>query len=234
MNQITPFSFDSHPLRTAVGAGDAIFFVAADVAEILGYSETSKLLSHCKHPTVLGDVNKINVLHPSTKWIPESDLYRGVMRSNMPAADKFQDWVCEEVLPTIRKTGSYGQPSLQDMAAALVPVLVETLRPLLATSIRAEVAMHRVSIRDGETSGQVWKRHKLQTKGMRGYSSWFGNRLASRGCCVADGGKAEVGGIASRMFDPDLCDKAMKANNGALLHECQQYVQGRNGQGSLI
>ena len=45
------------------------------------------VLAHCKHPTVLGDINKINRLAPATKWIPESDLYRGVMRSNMTAAE---------------------------------------------------------------------------------------------------------------------------------------------------
>jgi len=39
--------------------------------------------------------------------IPESDLYRLIMKSQLDSAEKFQDWVCEEVLPTIRKTGGY-------------------------------------------------------------------------------------------------------------------------------
>jgi prophage antirepressor-like protein len=42
--------------------------------------------------------------------IPESDLYRLIMRSKVPAAEKFQDWVTEEVLPLIRKTGSFNNP----------------------------------------------------------------------------------------------------------------------------
>ena len=38
--------------------------------------------------------------------MPESDIIRLMMRSNMPDADVFQDWVCEEVIPTLRKTGA--------------------------------------------------------------------------------------------------------------------------------
>ncbi len=44
-------------------------------------------------------------LQPSIKLIPESDLYRLIMKSDMEEATRFQDWVCEEILPTIRKTG---------------------------------------------------------------------------------------------------------------------------------
>ncbi|MFQ9021147.1 MAG: Bro-N domain-containing protein [Parabacteroides merdae] len=40
-------------------------------------------------------------------FIPESDVYRLIMRSKLPEAEKFQDWVCEEILPAIRKTGGY-------------------------------------------------------------------------------------------------------------------------------
>ena len=47
--------------------------------------------------------------------IPESDVYRLVMRSNLPNAVAFQDWVCEEVLPAIRKTGEYST-TLPDFA----------------------------------------------------------------------------------------------------------------------
>lgn len=48
-------------------------------------------------------------MDPQTKFIPESDLYRLIMRSNLPSAERFQNWVVEEVLPQIRKTGSYSQ-----------------------------------------------------------------------------------------------------------------------------
>lgn len=45
-------------------------------------------------------------LDPQTKLIPESDVYRLVMRSKLPSAERFQDWVVEEVLPTLRQNSS--------------------------------------------------------------------------------------------------------------------------------
>ena len=101
------FNFDeTTAIRTSM-VGDAVWFMAADIATALDYAETSKALLWCKQSTVQGDVNKISNLHPSTKWIPESDMYRLIMKSTKAEAEKFQDWVCEEVLPTIRKTGGY-------------------------------------------------------------------------------------------------------------------------------
>ncbi len=54
--------------------------------------------------------------------IPESDLYRLIMRSNMAEAERFQDWVVEEVLPQIRRTGSYNPLSRK-------PLMRQSLNP---------------------------------------------------------------------------------------------------------
>ena len=103
--------------------GDDPWFVASDVAKSLGYDNPANAINtHCKK------INKIT-LSPdlggreiSSKMppvvmniIPESDVYRLVMRSNLPNAVAFQDWVCEEVLPAIRKTGEYST-TLPDFA----------------------------------------------------------------------------------------------------------------------
>lgn len=88
------------------------WFVASDVAKALGYANPQKATNdHCKK------VNKFSQSHDSLgtpplmlNIIPETDVYRLIMRSNLPSAEKFQDWVCEEVLPAIRKTGMYGKP----------------------------------------------------------------------------------------------------------------------------
>lgn len=86
------------------------WFVASDVAKALGYSNPSDAINrHCKKAIK----TPFNVIHEGAfnpvqiNLIPESDLYRLVMRSNVPEAEEFQAWVCEEVLPSIRKTGSY-------------------------------------------------------------------------------------------------------------------------------
>ena len=83
------------------------WFMAKDIADALEYNQTSDALAHCKQSANLPELNKINNLSPATKWIPESDVYRLIMRSNNPEAEAFQDWVVEDVLPTIRKTGLY-------------------------------------------------------------------------------------------------------------------------------
>lgn len=80
--------------------------VALDVAKILGYADPDDAIKqHCK------SVRKIKVNDGKQDRpmlvIPEADIYRLVMRSKMPEAQKFEEWVTGEVLPSIRKTGKY-------------------------------------------------------------------------------------------------------------------------------
>ena len=88
-----------------------VLFKANDVARSLGYAEAAKAVStHCKGVSVLDtpiENQYGTVVMQPTKFISESDVYRLVMRSKLPEAEKFQDWVCEEVLPAIRKDGAY-------------------------------------------------------------------------------------------------------------------------------
>ena len=93
------------------------WFVASDVARALGYENPSRdVQRHCRK------VNKItqttdSVGPPITLLIiPESDVYRLVMRSNLPSAERFQDWLVEEVLPALRRRGFYGVPALPDFS----------------------------------------------------------------------------------------------------------------------
>lgn len=88
-----------------------VLFKATDVAKALGYVETAKAVrTHCKGVSVLDTPfeNQYGaVVMQPTRYITEADIYRLVMRSKLPEAEKFQDWVCEEVLPSIRKHGAY-------------------------------------------------------------------------------------------------------------------------------
>ena len=80
-----------------------VLFKANDVARSLGYAEAAKAVrTHCKGVSVLDtpiENQYGTVVMQPTKFISESDVYRLVMRSKLPEAEKFQDWVCEEVLP---------------------------------------------------------------------------------------------------------------------------------------
>lgn len=130
MSNLQIFNFQSNSVRTAVDNNGEIWFVAKDIAETLGYTRTSDMLEHCKQCGVLPQLNQINNLAPATKWIPESDAYRATMRSHLPTAEPFQDWLAEDVVPTIRKTGGYqsqsSTPSLPSFKEAIEGVEVDT------------------------------------------------------------------------------------------------------------
>lgn len=98
------------------------WFVASDVAKALGYERPNDAVNaHCKKVNKFSYGDSPQGAQPYN-ILPESDVYRLVMRSNLPGAERFQDWVCDEVLPSIRKTGGYGPPREmlpQDYVAAL-------------------------------------------------------------------------------------------------------------------
>ena len=86
-----------------------ILFCASDVAKALGYTNVSKAINdHCKGITkrytlTEGGKQQLN-------FIPEGDVYRLIIRSKLPNAEKFERWVFDEVLPTINKHGGYLTP----------------------------------------------------------------------------------------------------------------------------
>ncbi len=104
-----------------------VLFCGKDIADALGYSNSPKALNdHCR------GVTKRYVPHPQSptkqieaSFIPEGDVYRLITRSKLPAAEEFERWVFDEVLPSIRKSGGYiaGQETMSDselMAKALL------------------------------------------------------------------------------------------------------------------
>lgn len=115
MAEITPFNFGSNIVRVVSRNNDP-WFVANDVCKALGYSNTSKAIAD--H---LDDDERYNESLDrggSLLLISESGLYALILRSRKPEARKFAKWVTSEVLPTIRKTGSY-QSSTQSQRTAL-------------------------------------------------------------------------------------------------------------------
>ena len=84
------------------------YFVGKDVAEILGYANTSKaLIDHVDDEDKLNN-ETLSSLGQRGGWlINESGLYSLILSSKLPNAKKFKRWVTSDVLPAIRKTGSY-------------------------------------------------------------------------------------------------------------------------------
>ena len=111
MNDLSIFSFESHQIRTVVDDNGEPLFVAKDVAEALGYSNHNDAINrHCK-----GVVERYPLQTPGgmqdLRVIREPDLYRLIFGSTLESAQAFERLVVEEILPSIRKTGSYTAPT---------------------------------------------------------------------------------------------------------------------------
>lgn len=85
---------------------DKVYFPATQCAKIVGHENPTRAIrKFCKRATKMvtptaGGTQEVN-------YIPEGDLYRLIVRSKLPAAEKFEHWIFDEVLPTICKTGGY-------------------------------------------------------------------------------------------------------------------------------
>ena len=147
-NKLQIFNFNnSNLIRTAI-LNNNIFFVAKDMAEALEYPESKNALRLCKNinTSPSGELNKINDLAPATKWIGESDLYRLIMKSTKPEAEKFQDWICEEVIPAIRKTGSYSIQPKELTRLEILTMAIEAEKKVLLLESKIEEDKPKVEL----------------------------------------------------------------------------------------
>lgn len=104
------------------------YFVANDVARALGYSVPKDAVSrHCKGALKHRFLTEGG--RQEMKIIPEGDMYRLITHSNLPSAERFESWVFDEVLPDIRKTGSYSMNGNKiESAAYMVKFVADDLR----------------------------------------------------------------------------------------------------------
>ena len=126
------------------------WFIASDVARALGYENPSRdVQRHCKKVNKFSPTETVGIPY---NIVPESDVYRLVMRSNLPAAVDFQDWICEEVIPSIRKTGGYSMlprnyaDALEALAAEVRIRESEQQQRLLAEQQRDEAIRTKAQI----------------------------------------------------------------------------------------
>ena len=106
MNDIQKFTNDEFGTIRTVEQDGKVLFCGKDVATALGYSNTRKaLIDHCKGVTKRDAPTSSGV--QSMSFITEGDLYRLIASSKLPSAQKFESWVFDEVLPSIRRQGGY-------------------------------------------------------------------------------------------------------------------------------
>lgn len=112
MNDLKIFESAEFGTVRTILKNEKVLFCGRDVATALGYADTKKALSqHCKEDGVAFYplIDKLGRTQQA-KFIDEGNLYRLIVHSKLPSAEKFERWVFDEVLPSIRKTGSYNAP----------------------------------------------------------------------------------------------------------------------------
>lgn len=112
MNELQIFSNQEFgTIRTAEINGEP-YFVGKDVAEALGYANTNDALSkHCRGVAKRYPITDSLGRTQEVRIISEGDMYRLIASSKLPAAEKFESWIFDEVVPTIRKHGAYATPA---------------------------------------------------------------------------------------------------------------------------
>jgi hypothetical protein len=127
--EIKPFVFQSLPLRVQADEHGNPLFCAKDACDILGYGNSREAVSkHCQSKGVtIRDTHTEGGIQKLT-FLSEGNLYRLIIKSNKPEAEPFESWVCDEVLPAIRKTGSYSRNALGRSPTLHIPLIPHEVR----------------------------------------------------------------------------------------------------------
>lgn len=135
MNEIQIFKNEDFGTIRTIEENGKIIFCGNDVATSLGYTNPQKALKdHCREDgvtfrSVIDSVGRTQ----QAKFIDEGNLYRLITHSKLPSAERFEKWVFDEVLPSIRKHGAYMTEQTIEQALVNPDFLIR-----LATNLKAE------------------------------------------------------------------------------------------------
>lgn len=142
------------------------YFPATQCAKLLGHKNPQEAIRlKCKGvrkiltPTVVGS-QEVN-------YIPEGDLYRLIVSSKLPAAEKFKSWVFDEVLPSIRQTGGYGQnidleKIISQTAAAVAEIMKHMGQAYFNAPSAQKVKVRKKPVRAAERAENAKKIDKVR------------------------------------------------------------------------
>ena len=146
MKNIINFDFNGSEVRT-INQDNEPWFIAKDIADILGYSETSAMTRYLD----IDEIMSVNLagMNMKSSLINESGLYSAILRSRLPQAKEFKKWVTSEVLPSIRKNGIYATDLTiekmlndPDFAISLLTKLKEEKEARLEAERKNNILMH--------------------------------------------------------------------------------------------
>jgi len=126
--EVQKFTKDLFGEIRVVGIKGEPWFVAKDIADILGYSETNRMTSRLDSDEVMS--TKLVGMNMNSTIINESGLYSAVIGSNKPEAKQFKKWVTSEVLPSIRKNGVFATDNFIEMSINNPDYAIELLTKL--------------------------------------------------------------------------------------------------------
>ena len=137
MNNLQIFNNAKFGEIRTIDENGTVLFCGSDIAKTLGYTRPNDAISaHCRCTV------KRRIPHPQSQskqlevsFIPEADVYRLIVHSKLPAAEQFERWVFDEVLPTIRRNGAYMTDDTLEQALTSPDFLIQ-----LATKLKEEKA----------------------------------------------------------------------------------------------
>jgi prophage antirepressor-like protein len=135
--EFMPFDFEGKSVRWVINNEEAQA-VAQDVCKVLGIDDASQALSRLKpHQKSSIEVLMVSPLNKATLrrkllTVNEKGLYKLILTSRKPEAERFQDWITDEVLPTIRKTGQYRLTPERVLENTKYPVQIQHTKDVAA------------------------------------------------------------------------------------------------------
>lgn len=140
---VSLFNFRRAQVRVVTEDDGTPWFVGKDVCDLLGYAnQTDAMNRHCK-----GVVKRYPLLTPGgvqdLRVLSEPDTLRLIVNSTMPAAQEFEVWVFEDVLPTIRRTGGYSMSRAPAPSANDATIFIESAVRALNLSPSATLGMYQ-------------------------------------------------------------------------------------------
>ena len=194
MNTLQTFTSPDGSAIRMLNLDGAPHFVAKDVATALGYKDTVNAIKlHCKgvkkfHPLeTAGGKQELRV-------IAEPDFYRLIAGSKLPNAQKFETWVFEEVLPSIRRTGGYmidrPEETPEETMARALSIAADTLARREARIAQLEAEAHQtaqeLAAADAVISTQHAELAQARPKAM------FADAVANSDSCILIGELAKI------------------------------------------
>lgn len=202
------------------------YFPASACARMLGYTNPRKAIGdHCRCVTkrdawvetgVTADGNPA-MRKTKVNYIPEGDLYRLIVHSRLPAAERFERWVFDEVLPAIRKHGSYAPDMAAVISQAVQAAVSETVRALAPMLGRLPKPTQRVRRRITSLVEQLEPPLRVEMEEMIlnpgiGYVRISEHFREQYGVIIS---KSSIGRYAQRLFD---------------MIEAQENAEGQQGE----